>query len=226
MGITNLTIKVKKKGRQVQLRMRGNLSNFNSIQGRKLELLFAEPEDDSTSVLVDYKLYTTRRLCVGQTKTKPDTAESFRVARLAGTYLNETNHDCDVSWFTGITAINCYPYAGCIKRTKKFCWGFDGPEGLFYTNKTYKMATSNLTLVHTDDQPLPYPSVRILFRKPSPGQLRVQGSAFATTDPGVRNVAFWGSWYKIKKDYRPRRSLGRFRFTVEAVPFGARTCEN
>jgi hypothetical protein len=223
MGITHLTIDTKKKGKNIQLRMRGLLSNFNSMGGRKLELLFMEPEKDLTSVSVDYTLFATRDLCIDE--DKQDTGEGFPAARIAGTYFDADNHDCNIARVSGITDVTCYPYAGCIRRTKDFCRDLSNPQGLMFTNKAYRLAHENLMLLHTDDQPSAYPTLRIRFRKPSPGQLRGQGYAGSAVDASDRNVVFWGNWYRAKKAYKERRRIYRFRYTVEALPFGTRSCE-
>jgi hypothetical protein len=224
MGITDLAIETKKKGRDVWLYMTGNLSNFNSMGGRKLKLMFPEPEADSTRVFVDYVLFATRKLCVD--KLKQDTHEGFLVARLVGTYFDADNHDCDLARVVGITDINCFPYTGCIRRTKDFCRDVTKTAGDMFTNKVYRIGGTHLMLSHGDDYPAPYPAVRIEFIKPKPAQTRAQGFSLPATDVTDRNVEFWGSWMNVKNTYRAKARIYRMRLKVEAIPLGPRSCEN
>lgn len=209
MAITELEIRTK-KGKKDTLEMKGKLSNFNSMESKDFELTFETPDIDSVSVDVQYSLTATRDICINQTNHA--VADDFHAVSMAANYISPSVQENDLARFIRITNKTCFFY-GCVVTKKSLCEGLVNTNG-FLVNNPRALGNPNIILVHTQPVPTNTPTLMVAFRQPSRSVIKTQGFVNETADPTDQNVTVWGDWVKAKDEYKNKRKIGKFRYTL------------
>jgi len=221
MSIVSLDIQTK-KGKPSELRFKGKISNFTSLQAKDFMMIFSPPEFDSVSVDVSYSLLATRDICINQTNST--LADTFHVASMAANYLSTNVHENDEARYIRVTQKICFFY-GCVTTKKSFCQSLVNTNG-FLVDIPRKLGSSTLLLVHTQPLPQATPTLSVQFHTPPSGTIKPQGFVNESADPMDQNISFWGNWNAAKTHYRDKEKIKKFRFTLSVVPPKTYSCDD
>ena len=221
MAITELEIRTK-KGKKDSLEMKGKLSNFSSMESKDFELTFDTPDVDSVSAEVQYSLTATRDICISQ--TNHDAADDFHAVSMAANYISPSVQENDLARFIRITNKTCFFY-GCVITKKSLCESLVNTNG-YLVNAPRVLGNPNIILAHTQPVPTNTPTLMVAFRQPSRGVIKTQGFVNETVDPADQNVVVWGDWVKAKDEYKNKRKIGKFRYTLSVSPPQTFSCDD
>jgi hypothetical protein len=219
MQITELAMKSHGGGKT--LKIRGRISNDDSLEATDFTLNFLPPRTNSASVELTYRLAATRELCVDMTQR--GTQDVFRVVTMQTNYLSADEHQNDRVRFVRIVEKICGGLFGCHVRKKSFCFDLLNEEG--YLVKSPRSLSSSLQLLHRDATPQNSPALLVKFRAPSKSSFKPQGFTTVASGADELNVSVWGNWADAKDRYKARQRIGRFRYTLSAEPPKDRSCD-
>jgi hypothetical protein len=55
--------------------------------------------------------------------------------------------------------------------------------------------------------------------------MKAQGFVTASADPAAQNVNLWANWTDAKPSYRSGKRIGKFYYSLQAVPPSTYTCD-
>lgn len=212
MMITDLEFKTPRGSSNVLMLVKGKLSNSNSLLATTLKMKFTPPETNTVLLDVQYKLTATRDICVDQ--ALHDTQDVFRIAEMAANFVSPaTNQVTRLRYLRNKDKV-CNG-ADCVKIKEVFCADLDGVPGYFLT-KPRSLGDGAVNLLHTNSVPRNTPTLGILFTSPSHGRIKPQAFFVPTADPAELNVAVWGNWLDVRKDYAAGKTVARVHVIVGA----------
>ena len=221
MAVTELDIRLR-RGRIGFLQLKGKLSNLTSMEAKDFTMLLYPPQSTVMRADVSYSLRATRDICVSQTNSVE--SDVFRAATMAANYLSTNVQENDEARYVRITEKICFGF-GCVIKKKSFCQSLVNTNG-FLIDTPRRLGNTTLLLVHTQPLPNNTPTLSVRLLAPSHAQIRPQGFTNMSSDPTDQNVSFWGNWIGARKRYRARQRIGRFRYTLQAVPAQVYTCDD
>ena len=221
MSFVGLDIRAK-KGKNGDLQLKGLISNFTSMEAKNFTMKFSPPDIDSTSVDVSYSLMATRDICISQTNQAM--ADDFHAVSMAANYLSPTVQENDLARFIRITNRTCFFY-GCVVTKKSLCESLVNTNG-YLVDTPRDLGNPSILLVHTQPLPANTPTLHVQFRSPPHGDIKTQGFVNESSDPTDQNVSVWGDWVTAKDQYRNRRKIGKFRYTLSVSPPQAVSCDD
>jgi hypothetical protein len=89
-----------------------------------------------------------------------------------------------------------------------------------------KLGSTTLHLDHTQPLPQETPSLKVQFHSPKSSSVKPQGFVNASADPTDQNISVWGDWSGAKSEYKNKKKIGKFRYTLSVVPPQAFNCDN
>ena len=196
-----------------RLELTGTLSNLDSLVSDKLKLSLQPPKGDRVDVELRYKLRATRDLCVDP--ERHDTQEEFRIVELHSRFLSPAAHQNDLTRYVKAIDRDCDAFGDCDFDRRSFCAALENVTG-YVIDSPNTLSDREIGLFHTSNAPDPTPTLTIEMRQPSPGSVKPQGFVVASADPNARNVAFWADWANVKREHQNGKTVGSFRFTLEA----------
>lgn len=218
-GLTNalrfvaLVLPDRAKGGDLELG--GTLSNLDSLVSDKLRLRVFQPRSDRVRVELKYKLRATRDLCVDPERR--ETEEEFRIVELHTNFLSPAGHWNDLVRYVKAIDVDCDAFGDCDADRRSFCAALENSTG-YVIDAPKGLRSRELGLFHTSNAPDATPTLSIEAFSPSPRSIRPQGFATASGDPEASNVALWANWTDVKREHRLGRTVGSFRFALEAEP--------
>jgi hypothetical protein len=221
MSIVALDIQVK-KGKNPEVRLKGQLSNFTSMEAKDFKLDISAPRSDSMSVDVQYSLVALRDICISQTNS--DAADTFHVMSMAANYLSTNVQENDEARYLRVTQRICFFY-GCVTTKKSFCESLVNTNGFLYDSPK-KLGSSILDLVHTQPLPQNTPTLKVQFHSPASNTIKPQGFVNESVDPTDQNVSVWGNWNAAKNEYRNKKKIEKFRYTLSVAPPQDLSCDD
>lgn len=184
------------------LRLTGKASNLSSFEASDFTLRFLPSSMASVKVEVSYTLVATTTICVDE--MRQGQREGFRIARIASNFLSSEIHDSDQAQYLST------PRKVVCENLKN--------NGRFMFSSPLAMAGTTLSLVHTRAVPRTTPTLHLTFREPVPGQITPRGFVAASSDSNDDNVDLWANWDGAKSTYVAGATIGRFDYTLEAIP--------
>ena len=221
MSIVELDIRTR-NGKHGIAQLKGRISNFTSMEAKDFTMKFSPPDSDSTSVDVSYSLFATRDVCINQTNHA--LADDFHAVGMAANYLSPDVHENDLARYVRITSKTCFFY-GCVVHKKSLCETLVNTNG-FLIGVPRVLGNTTLLLVHTQPVPQNTPTLIVQFHSPSRGVIKPQGFVNESADPMEQNISLWGDWVTARAQYRDRRRIGRFRYTLSVVPPRVYSCDD
>jgi len=216
--ITELNLLVDPKDPKV-LVFEGAVSNLTSFQATDVRLKFPAPASKEVKVDVSYTLIATRDFCVDASRQNLE--DGFRVARMRANYLSNDENDNDLIRYKA--RLQACDWFGCFGVTGSVCGSLhnDDSELVCFDDR---LADPGMLLVHQSIWPRNTPTLKIDFDKPSPKKLNPQGVVAASIDPDEENVDFWANWRAAKNSYRAGKKVGKFEYTMKAIPPDTVSC--
>jgi hypothetical protein len=211
MNITDLEFR--SRGGSKTLLAHGKIANGDSLEANDLMLKFHPAQTNDIAVDVRYRLVATRDFCVDMTHHPAQ--EEFQVARMIANFISAQTNQNNRIRLVKLDSRICDPYTGCHSSKSSLCADLANTNQYVF-GKPRLLADDALVLLHTNQSPYNTPTLAINFHSPIHSQLRAQGHLTTTDDPTVPNVTVWGNWVGAHKRYKSRRSVGRFRYTLEA----------
>jgi hypothetical protein len=221
LRFVSLELPEKAKGSGL-LELTGTLSNFDSLVSDKLKIRLPRPKADRVRVELQYKLRATRDLCVDP--ERHDTQEEFRIVELRTRFLSPAAHQSDLTRYVKAIDLDCDLFGDCDFDRRSFCAALENVTG-YVIDAPNKLRDREIGLFHTSNAPDPTPTLVIEMQKPHPGAVKPQGFVTQSADPNARNVAFWADWGDVKREHRNGKTVGSFRFTLEAEPPRNPSCD-
>jgi hypothetical protein len=221
LRFVSLELPEKAKGSGL-LELTGTLSNFDSLVSDKLKIRLPRPKDDRVRVELQYKLRATRDLCVDPERR--DTQEEFRIVELRTRFLSPAAHLSDLTRYVKAIDLDCDSFGDCDFDRRSFCAPLENVTG-YVIDAPNKLRDREIGLFHTSNAPDPTPTLAIEMYKPSASSVKPQGFVTQSADPNARNVAFWADWADVKREHRNGKTVGSFRFTLEAEPPRDPSCD-
>ena len=221
MSIVALDIQVK-KGKNPEVRLKGQLSNFTSMEAKDFTLDISPPQSDFMRVDVEYSLVALRDICISQTNS--DLADTFHVMSMAANYLSTNVQENDEARSLRVTQKICFFY-GCVTTKKSFCKSLVNTNGFLYDSPK-KLGSSTLDLVHTQPVPQNTPTLKVQFHSPASNTIKPQGFVNESVDPTDQNVNVWGNWNAANSEYRNKKKIQKFRYTLSVAPPQALSCDD
>lgn len=212
MGITDLEFR-SSNSRNAPLRVKGRLSNFDSLVATDLSMKFYAPETNAVAVDIRYKLTTTREVCVDRTLEKQQ--DEVRLAGIEANFTSPATNQNSRLRYVRIKDKTCPIVSDCVKAKEAFCADLDNVTGYLF-GKSRLFADKTLQLLHTNSLPQNTPTLEIDFRTPSHRRAKPQAFIEATTDPSEPNVVAWGNWVRAHKTYKAGSTLTRVRVILVA----------
>lgn len=205
--------KKSKGGGNGYLKLKGALSNFDSLDGEKLKLYVLAPKDDRVRLEMIYRLRATRDLCVDPDRR--DTEEEFRIVEMQSNYLSAGQHENDLARYVKAIEVDCDFFGDCDVDRISQCAPLSNTTGYVIDNPK-RMRGRQVQLFHTSSLPGATPSLYAEIYAPSPGAVRPQGFVTMSADPAERNVALWANWTDAKRQHKSGKKVGVFAFALEA----------
>jgi hypothetical protein len=215
-----LALPEKAKGGRLELT--GTLSNLDSLVSDKLKIDLQQPKADRVRVELRYKLRATRDLCVDPERR--DTQEEFRIVELHTRFLSPAEHLSDLTRYVKAIDLDCDTFGDCDFDRRSYCAALENVTG-YVIESPNRLRGREIGLFHTSNAPGPTPTLTIEMQKPNPHAVKPQGFVVQSADPGARNVTFWADWADAKRDYKNGKTLGSFRFALEAEPPRNPSCD-
>jgi hypothetical protein len=216
------SLELPEKAQGGDLRLRGTLSNLDSLVSDKLKLTVRKPRAELVRVELDYKLRATRDLCVDPERR--DTQEEFRIVELQSRYLSPGAHLNDLARYTKGVDFDCDLFGDCDFERISLCAPLENVTG-YVIDSPNRMRDRDIELFHTTDVPDETPTLSIEMSAPGPRAVKPQGFVTQSGDPDARNVALWADWVGAKRDYRSGKTVARFAFVLEAREPRAPGCD-
>ena len=204
-------LELPKKSNNDFLKLKGTLSNFDSLVSDKLKLYVGRPESNLVQVQLQYKLKTTRDICVDQ--NRQNTQEAFRIVQLDSRFISSSNQLNDIARYTKNIDLDCDPFCDldrirvCAPLTNTTGYLFDSPN---------RLADHLLELFHSTDAPEATPTLDVAMFSPGFNRVKPQGFVMQSSDPEALNVAVWADWVDVDKQYNANKTVGSFNFVIEA----------
>jgi hypothetical protein len=221
MAISDLDIRLK-GGKAPMVMMKGKISNGISMAAKDFQLMMFAPKPELMQAEVHYTATATADFCVDEVVHTND--DNFQVVRMASNYLSPDTNENDVARFEKVTSQTCV-LGYCDTVQKSFCYGLADQDSLVVTNRPPKLGGSRISLVNTGSSSNNTPTLQVRFMAPPPSHLKPQGVEFATTDPTVENVDYWGSMAVGQGMYRAKKRVAKVRCMLEVSPPGALSCD-
>ena len=196
------------------LKLRGTLSNFDSLVSEKLKLDVDTPTAERLRVALSYKLRATRDLCVDPARR--DTEEEFRIVELQSRYLSAAAHWNDLVRYTKSTDLDCDSFGDCDFERISLCAPLENTTG-YVVDDPRRLRDRDIELFHTTSLPGPTPTLAVSMQSPNPHAVKPQGFVTASADPEAVNVALWADWTDVRREHRAGRRVGRFVFNLVAT---------
>ena len=215
--VTDLVLPAKAKPNGI-LQLTGALANGSSLRGDKLVLKFYPPTTNTVQVDVKCRLVATRDFCVEQTAAAEQ--DKFRMVTMTAGYVSPTDYDNDLARYIRVVEKDCFGWYGCYTRRESQCVSLTNQPPGYLINTPHPLGNPWLELAHTTVTPQATPNLLVAFRTPGPGRIRPQG--FLTTT----DVALWGNWPAVKKQYKFRQSVTRLNCSLEVTPPRSIRCES
>jgi hypothetical protein len=197
------------------LELRGTLSNLDSLVSDKLRLRVSQPRSDRVRIELRYKLRAARDLCVDPERR--ETEEEFRIVELHSNFLSPAAHWNDLTRYVKAIDVDCDTFGDCDFDRRSFCAPLANETG-YVIDSPNRLHSREIGLFHTSSSPDATPTLVIEAFSPSPHAIRPQGFVTASADPGASNVSFWANWTEVNREHRLGRTVGSFRFALEAEP--------
>jgi hypothetical protein len=214
LRFTELELPKKSKGgNNGYLRLRGALSNFDSLDGEKLKLYVLAPNDDRVRLLMRYRLRATRDVCVDPDRR--DTEEEFRIVEMQSNYLSAGQHENDLARYVKGLEVDCDFFGDCDVDRISQCAPLANVTG-YVIDQPKRLRDRQVQLFHTSSSPAATPSLYVEMYAPSPRAVRAQGFVTLSADPAERNVALWANWTDAKRQHKSGKKVGTFAFALEA----------
>jgi hypothetical protein len=199
--------------RRAPLRVKGRLSNFDSLAVTDLRMKFYAPDTNAVAVDITYQLRATRDLCVDRTFDKEQ--DEFRLAEMRANFTSpQTNQNTRLRHIR-IKDKTCPVVSDCVTTKEAFCADLAGVTGYLLT-KPRLLADKSVQLLHTNAVPQNTPTLEIDFRSPPHGRVKPQAWIEPTDDPSEPNVTAWGNWVKARKTYHAGKTVTRVRVVLLA----------
>jgi hypothetical protein len=205
--------KSSKRGNDGYLKLRGTLSNLDSLMGDKLKLYVLAPKDDRVRLEMLYRLRATRDFCVDPARR--DTEEEFRIVELQSNYLSPMQHLSDLARYVKAIDVDCNFFGDCSLDRTSQCAPLQNQTG-YVIDAPKRLRDREIQLFHTSDLPGETPSLIVEMYAPSPRAVKPQGYVTASADPLERNVALWADWVDVKREHKDGKKVGWFAFALEA----------
>lgn len=196
-----------------RLELRGTLSNFDSLVSDKLKLSLPPPRSDRVRIDLKYKLRATRDLCVDPARR--DTQEEFRIVELHSRFLSPAEHLNDLTRYVKNIDFDCDAFGDCDFDRISYCAPLENLTG-YVIDSPNRLRDREIGLFHTTNVPDATPSLVIEMFSPHPHAVKAQGFVTQTADPGALNADFWADWADVKREHALGKTVGSFRFTLEA----------
>ena len=196
-----------------RLELTGTLSNFDSLVSEKLKLALPPPKPDRVRVELQYKLRATRDLCVDP--ERHDTQEEFRIVELHSRYLSPAAHLSDLTRYVKAIDFDCDAFGDCDFDRRSFCAPLENVTG-YVIDSPNTLRDREIGFFHTSNAPNPTPTLTIEMHRPHPGAVKPQGFVTQSADPEAMNVSFWADWADVKREHAQGKTVGSFRFALEA----------
>jgi len=216
--ISELDLLVNPKDPKVLI-FQGKVSNLTSFEATDFRLKFPSPGSKEVKVEVSYTLVATRDFCVDSSRQQLE--EGFQVARMRANYLSDDENDNDlIRYEARLQACDWY---GCFGTSGSVCGSLhnDDSELVCFDDR---LVDPGMLLVHQSSWPRNTPTLKINFDSPSTKKLNPQGFVAASSDPDEENVDFWANWRAAKSSYRTGKKVGKFEYTMKAIPPGRVSC--
>ena len=212
VAFTELSFVTKGNPKQ-PLKATGKLSNFDSLDAKKVNLWFSPAETNHAQLELKYQLRTTRDICIDT--TRHINQDEFRTVSMEANYLSAQSNQNDLVRYTRVQDENCDPWSGCHTTRETFCANIAGESGYLF-GEPRRLADPTLAFFHTVREPFETPTLAVDFRAPGPRAHKPQAFITSAFDDQVDNVVVWANWVNVKKDYRSGRNLGNFRVMLFA----------
>jgi hypothetical protein len=211
LAFVQLDIQPNKNNRRY-LKMRGQLTNGDSLQAGNLRLRFEVTDDANVQANFRYSLFATADICVDPWRRQ--LKEGFRLARIRSNFLSSSVHENDGARAIGVVGEVC-DCCDCRKITGSICAPFVNGTGYVFSPPV-EMGDRVLTAFHSHPGPANTPALRITVKKPKLKRLWSQGFLTATDDATTQNVELWVHWGGAEDNYRAGQKLGSFDYTLSA----------
>ena len=195
------------------LKLKGTLSNFDSLVSDKLKLYVLRPENNEMSIQMQYKLKTTRDICVDQ--TRQDTQEAFRIVQVDSRFVSASNQLNDVARYTKNIDLDCDVFGDCDLDRVRQCVPLENTTGYVFDSPN-RLADHHIELFHSTNAPEATPTLDVVMLAPHFNRVKPQGFVTESSDPDALNVAVWADWVDVNGQYDANKTVGTFAFALEA----------